>query len=693
MPPKPAHRLFALAGVSFLLAASVGSVAANGPGAGYRPFDSSSHRGADRLMVRFRSDATAAERASAVDSAGVARVGPAHDGRGRRVTVYRPTGSLEDARSELDSNPAVDSVTVDHKRYIDADPTQEPLWDDLWGLHSTGNPITFPRGGDYETSNDVDIDGLQAAGVSSGSPTVVVAVIDDGVDFSQPDLAGQAWTNPGESGPDGLGGDKATNGLDDDVNGYVDDVHGWDFCHDDNTVHDAGNDFHGTHVAGTIAGALDGQGIVGVAPGVRIMALKFLDRDHNNCGYDDQAIAAIAYAKSFGVRIANNSWGGRGMPDAAPDLYDAIATSGMLFIASAGNDAIDNDTDPFPALPASFDLPNVLSVAAADSAGGLAWFSNYGRRTVDIAAPGEQILSRAPAYSDSSITIPSADWWPLDGTSMAAPHVSGSAALAAAVHPAIAADPVALKARLLATGKPLPATLGLTATGRLVDAWIPLDWTAPSTTSPTRLTPVVGTRLGSTVSTKIAWPRASDAMTGVASYRLRGQAGTAAWRTLDSAVPATSAVHPLAIGLNERFAVRAVDRAGNGPVDPPSPTVQLHLYQESTTLASYSSGWRTASSSSATGGRTRYASAPGLWVRFDFTGRSFAVVAPRGPGEGKFKAYVDGVYTGTLDLNRSTTASRILVLSGSWSSLHAHSVKLVLTGGHHVDVDAFLTVR
>ena len=191
-----------------------------------------------------------------------------------------------------------------------------------------------------------------------------MAVIDDGVDFSHPDLAARAWTNPGEAG-----GGKETNGIDDDGNGYVDDVHGWDFCHDDNTVHDFDDDWHGTHVAGTIAASLDGQGIVGVAPGVSIMALKFLG-DDDACGYDSMAIRAIAYAKSFGVRIANASWGAEGRPQDSPDLYHAIQTSGMLFVAAAGNSGSDNDDGPSTTLPASFDLPNIVSVGAVDDTGG-----------------------------------------------------------------------------------------------------------------------------------------------------------------------------------------------------------------------------------------------------------------------------------------------------------------------------------
>ena len=223
-----------------------------------------------------------------------------------------------------------------------------------------------------------------------------MAVIDDGVDFSHPDLAARAWTNPGESG-DG----KETNGLDDDDNGYVDDVHGWDFCHGDNTVHDFDDDFHGTHVAGIVAASLDGAGVVGVAPGVSIMGLKFLG-DDQDCGFDSMAIAAIEYAKSFGVRIINASWGGVGLPSDAPELHDAIRDSGMLFVAAAGNSGGDNDAGPWTTLPASFDLPNIVSVAAVDNHGGLAAFSNYGATTVDIAAPGEGILSSLPAETGAS---------------------------------------------------------------------------------------------------------------------------------------------------------------------------------------------------------------------------------------------------------------------------------------------------
>ena len=154
----------------------------------------------------------------------------------------------------------------------------------------------------------------------------------------------------------------------------------------------------------------------------------------------------------------------------------------MLFVAAAGNDSDDTDTNPLPDLPAAFDLPNILSVAAIDNTGGIAGFSNYGKTTIDIAAPGEGILSTVPAEAG----YPQGWAW-MDGTSMAAPHVTGTAALVATVFPALAADPNGLKARLLATGKPDAATTGMTVTGRVVDAFKALDSHRPDRQRPVEL--------------------------------------------------------------------------------------------------------------------------------------------------------------------------------------------------------------
>jgi subtilisin family serine protease len=215
--------------------------------------------------------------------------------------------SVEQAIRDLKRRPDVKYAEPDYVVY----PTgyaDEPRFGQLWGLHNTGQTIDGSTG----TSN-VDVNGLEASKVTQGNPNLVVAVIDDGVDFSHPDLAGRQWKNPGESGSG-----KESNGIDDDGNGKVDDVNGWDVCHQDNTVHDPGDDAHGTHVAGTIAASVNGQGVVGVAPNVKVMALKFLSDTGTGpgCNSTSGAIEAIQYAKSKGAKISNNSWGGGGYSQA-----------------------------------------------------------------------------------------------------------------------------------------------------------------------------------------------------------------------------------------------------------------------------------------------------------------------------------------------------------------------------------------
>jgi subtilisin family serine protease len=265
--------------------------------------------------------------------------------------------------------------------------TDEPQFGQLWGLDNTGQAINGSPG-----TADVDVNAKEASAVTQGDQNLVVAVIDDGVDFSHPDLQDRAWKNPGESGSG-----KETNGVDDDGNGLVDDVNGWDFYYDDKTVHDPGEDFHGTHVSGTIAASVNDQGVVGVAPNVQIMALKFLGPQG---GSNSDAIDALGYAKSKGAKISNNSWGCTPGFCFSQALKDAIEASGLLFVAAAGNSANNNDVTP--AYPASYDSRNIFSVVAINNQGNLADFSNFGATSVDISAPGVSILSSIPAVPDTS---------------------------------------------------------------------------------------------------------------------------------------------------------------------------------------------------------------------------------------------------------------------------------------------------
>jgi subtilisin family serine protease len=279
-----------------------------------------------------------------------------------------------------------------------------------------------------------------------GAPDVVIADLDTGVDYTHPDLAANMWRNPGEV---------ARNRQDDDGNGYVDDVHGIDtFNHDSDPMDDHG---HGTHTAGTIAATgNNGTGVVGVAWGSRILACKFINSAGS--GTDAGAIECFNYIvalkqRGIAIRVSSNSWGSARGAEPAVVLQAAIdeaGNAGILNVFAAGNAGTDNDLTPFD--PASLSSASVLAVAASNQADGRPSFSNYGAASVDLAAPGDFILS---TYG-GNYTFAS-------GTSMAAPHVSGAAALMVSKEPTLTVD--AMKALLMQAVDPLPQWSGLVASG------------------------------------------------------------------------------------------------------------------------------------------------------------------------------------------------------------------------------------
>ncbi len=296
----------------------------------------------------------------------------------------------------LKKDPNVEYAQPNYKLAINTTPFDHRFIEQ-WALKNDGQEIEGMPG-----RIGVDINAVNAWDITKGSQQVAVGLLDTGVDINHNDLAGNIYVNSREI-PD--------NNIDDDGNGYIDDVNGWDFANGDNTVYDSDEkDLHGTYVAGIIAAKQNTQGISGIAPNIKIMPLKFIN---SHSGYTCDAIEAIEYAMSMKISIINCSFGGT---DNNLALKDAIQNSGILFVAAAGNRG--GDIYDLPVYPAGFDLPNIISVAAIDNYGVLAPFSTYGNK-IHVAAPGVNILS----------TTPDNTYGYFNGTSVAAPYVTGIAAL------------------------------------------------------------------------------------------------------------------------------------------------------------------------------------------------------------------------------------------------------------------------
>jgi uncharacterized repeat protein (TIGR01451 family) len=414
-------------------------------------------------LVRFRSEAKAA----GVEASG-ARLELGDDVGGTPVQISSFEGSelvpgLRLARFEAADTLAAVAALAERADVLYAEPNY------VWRAQAVPND---PRFASNELYGLTKIGAPSAWDTTQGGQSVVVAVIDEGIDFAHPDLAANAWTNPGETGTDAQGNSKASNGIDDDGNGRIDDTNGWDFYHNDKTVYDGPVDDHGTHVAGTIGARGNiGVGVAGVNWQVGLMSVKVLGPGG---GFTSDIIAGYNYvrqmrqlwvttggARGANVRVTNNSYGGPGFSQAALDAINQLNAEGILVVVAAGNDARDNFNYPY--YPAGYSAPNLIAVASTTSSDTLSSFSNFSSRMVGMGAPGSSILSTTPNNTYSTFS----------GTSMATPHVAGAAALLLSAAPDISV--ANLRGALAFTGDRLAALDGKTTTGRRLNARAALD--------------------------------------------------------------------------------------------------------------------------------------------------------------------------------------------------------------------------
>lgn len=315
-----------------------------------------------------------------------------------------------------------------------------------WGLQNLGQKD--PSGKEGVTG--IDVNAIEAWKIQTGSKNVIVAVIDTGVDYNNPDLKENMWTNEAElSGqPD----------IDDDGNGYVDDVYGFSFVNGKDYADPMDDHGHGSHCAGVIGARTNNQiGMAGLNWDVRIMAVKFLSK--SGSGTLEDAVKAVDYSVKNGAHILSNSWGGGPFTQALLDAIKASDEAGALFVAAAGNNSANNDVST--AFPANYDVPNMVSVAAIDNKGLLANFSSFGRKKVHVGAPGVNVWS---------ITMKGYESW--SGTSMATPHVAGVAALVLAQDAALTNHQI--RERVLSTAIRVPGLRNKVSTGGMVSAYTSL---------------------------------------------------------------------------------------------------------------------------------------------------------------------------------------------------------------------------
>lgn len=410
--------------------------------------DSSDEYVPGQIVVRFRSDSSKRARKLTLRRVGAtsAKRLPVADA----VLASLPEDvSVSQARRTLSSATTVKYAEPNFKVDITNTP-DDPLFSSLWAMQNTGQ-----SGG----LAGADIRATEAWNVHTGNGTAVVGVLDTGIDYNHEDLAGNIWTNGGEFGLDEQGHDKRSNGADDDNNGFDDDWHGYDMVNDDSDPFDG--HAHGTHVAGTIGAEGDnGVGVAGVNWWVQLMPVKVLS--DGGSGSHVGLAQGIEYAADNGADVVNMSLGS---PSPSSLLSDTIeAYPNVLFAVAAGNNSANADSGGSGAsYPCNDTAANIVCVGASTASDGVASFSNYGSTSVDLAAPGTNILSaKSSAYESGS-----GNYLTFQGTSMATPHVAGAAALLKSYDPQLSSADV--KSRLMNYAEPVTAWSGKSVTGGRLD--------------------------------------------------------------------------------------------------------------------------------------------------------------------------------------------------------------------------------
>ena len=409
-----------------------------------------------RIVVVWRTAASRADARRLADRAGVT---PAPKVDSVQTVRVARGASIAAVVREYRRSPLVRFAEPDRIDTVMA-PPNDTHFGQQWALDNTGqsHKITqYPHlHGTSRTGHaDADVDAPEAWAAQSGHDPVVVAVIDTGVDTTHPDLANSLWTNPGEV---------AANHIDDDGNGYVDDVHGWDFYDKDKNPRPASGkaNSHGTHVSGIIAAERDNAtGISGVCGDCQIMALRIATARQVPLSTE---LKAIDYAIDNGADVVNMSFGGPVWSAAERSAIKRAGNHGILVVAAAANSSLDNDIDYYdfergnfaPNYPSSYALDNIVAVAASNDRDQYGWssqcqgdlpiwrcaFTSWGHDSVDVAAPGVDILS---TVTFNSGTFPGYDVW--DGTSMATPMVAGIAGLVLSENPGF--SPVDVKSAII----------------------------------------------------------------------------------------------------------------------------------------------------------------------------------------------------------------------------------------------------